>query len=101
MRTLRDINLLPLCRAAAQVKKGFSQRRKVLRNALRPLHEPGQVSAALQAAGLSAEARAQDLTLAQFAALAWQLHAASGGSGGGVDEQQPEQVGEEQEAAAA
>lgn len=71
------------------MKKGFSQRRKVLRNALRPLHEPGQVAAALQQTGLSAEARAQDLTLAQFAALAWQLHA--GGGGGGGDEQQQQQ----------
>lgn len=55
------------------IKKAFSQRRKVVRNSLRPLYEPGQVAAALRAAGLSEDARAQDLTLAQFGALAWAL----------------------------
>ena len=46
--------LLPL-----QVKKAFSQRRKVARNSLRPLYEPGEVAAALTAVGLSEDARAQ------------------------------------------
>ncbi|KAL4434460.1 hypothetical protein ABPG75_000901 [Micractinium tetrahymenae] len=55
------------------VKKAFSQRRKVVRNSLRPLYEPAQVAAALQAAGLSEDARAQDLTLQEFGALAWAL----------------------------
>ena len=66
-----------------QVKKAFSQRRKVVRNALRPMHEPGEVAAALQAAGLPTETRAQDLTLQQFATLAWAL--AKGGGSGGSD----------------
>lgn len=57
----------------SQVKKAFSQRRKVARNALRPLYEPGQVAVALQAAGISVDARAQDLTLAEFGGLAWAL----------------------------
>lgn len=56
-----------------QVKKAFSQRRKVVRNALRPLFEPADVAAALAAAGLNQDARAQDLTLQQFADLAWRL----------------------------
>ena len=42
-----------------QVKKAFSQRRKVARNSLRPLYEPGEVAAALAACGLSEDARAQ------------------------------------------
>ncbi len=57
----------------SQIKKAFSQRRKVVRNSLRPLYEPAQVAAALRAAGLSEDARAQDLTLAQFGRLAWAL----------------------------
>ena len=40
-------------------KKAFSQRRKVARNSLRPLYEPGEVAAALAALGLSEDARAQ------------------------------------------
>lgn len=42
-----------------QVKKAFSQRRKVARNSLRPLYEPGEVAAALAAVGMSEDARAQ------------------------------------------
>ena len=56
-----------------QVRKGFSQRRKVVRNALRPMHEPAEVAAALAEGGLRVDARAQDLTLQQFADLAWRL----------------------------
>ena len=55
----------------------------MVRNALRPMHEPGEVAAALQAAGLPTETRAQDLTLQQFATLAWAL--AKGGGSGGSD----------------
>lgn len=44
-----------------------------MRNSLQPLYSSGQVAAALAAAGLAPEARAQDLTLADFVALAWQL----------------------------
>lgn len=64
-----------------QVKKAFSQRRKVVRNSLRPLWEPADVAAALRAAGLNEDARAQDLTLAEFGALAWALPQQAGGSG--------------------
>lgn len=65
-------NPLPL-----QVKKAFSQRRKVIRNSLRPMHDPADVTAALAVAGLNPETRAQDLTLAEFGALAWALHASA------------------------
>jgi 16S rRNA A1518/A1519 N6-dimethyltransferase RsmA/KsgA/DIM1 with predicted DNA glycosylase/AP lyase activity len=59
------------------VRKAFSQRRKVVRNALRPLYEPADVAAGLAAVGLSEDARAQDLTLEQFGALAWALQRSS------------------------
>jgi hypothetical protein len=76
-----------------QVKKAFSQRRKVVRNALRPIYEPADVLAALEAVGLNPNARAQDLTLDQFGQLAWKLHEQTGGSGSGSngEEQQQEQ----------
>ncbi|GFR49016.1 hypothetical protein Agub_g11037 [Astrephomene gubernaculifera] len=61
------------------VAKAFSERRKKMRNSLQPLHSPEQVEAALSACGLSADARAQDLTLPQFVDLAWQLHRAQVG----------------------
>ena len=72
-----------------QVKKAFSQRRKVARNSLRPLWEPADVAVALRAAGLNEDARAQDLTLAEFGALAWALQRQAGGAagGGGEDEE--------------
>jgi hypothetical protein len=56
-----------------QMKKAFSQRRKVMRNSLQPLLSAGQVSDALCALGLNPDARAQDLTLDDFVRLAWQL----------------------------
>lgn len=61
--------------SSPQIKKAFSQRRKVMRNALRPLWEPADVAAALSAVGLNEDARAQDLTLQEFGKLAWQLQA--------------------------
>lgn len=72
--------------SAPQVKKAFSQRRKVLRNSLQPLHSAGQVGAALAALGLSADARAQDLTLDDFVRLAWELQAQGGGGAGGGED---------------
>lgn len=57
----------------AQINKAFSQRRKVLRNSLQPMYGTAEVAVALEAAGLGQEARAQDLSLEQFAALAWAL----------------------------
>lgn len=41
-----------------------------------------QVAAALEAVGLNREARAQDLSLEQFAELAWALERGRGGGGG-------------------
>jgi 16S rRNA (adenine1518-N6/adenine1519-N6)-dimethyltransferase len=54
-------------------RAGFSQRRKQLRNALRanlelPQH---QIDAMLSAAGIDAQRRAETLTLAEWAQLAW------------------------------
>ena len=65
------------------MKKAFSQRRKTMRNSLQPLHSSAGVGAALAALGLNPNARAQDLTLADFVRFAWQLDAA--GAGGGED----------------
>lgn len=70
-----------LCRVRAcvlflQVKKGFSERRKMLRNTLQPLYSTQQVEAALAAIGVRADARAQDLRPDQFAALYKQLQQA-------------------------
>lgn len=60
--------------ACMQVNKAFSERRKMLRNTLAPLYSREQAEAALGALGLRPDARAQDLSLEQFVALAWQLH---------------------------
>lgn len=58
------------------VKKAFSERRKMLRNTLQPLYTSQQVEAALTAGGIRVDARAQDLSPPQFAALHQQLHEA-------------------------
>lgn len=55
------------------VKKAFLQRRKALRNSLQPLVNPEQAVAALEAAGLTSDARAQELGLDEFVKLAWTL----------------------------
>jgi 16S rRNA (adenine1518-N6/adenine1519-N6)-dimethyltransferase len=52
------------------VEAGFSQRRKRLRNALSRLAAPADVEAALTAAGLDPGARAEELDLAAWGALA-------------------------------
>lgn len=62
--------------ACLQVKKAFSERRKMLRNTLQPLYTTQQVEAALSAGGIRVDARAQDLSPPQFAALHQQLHEA-------------------------
>jgi len=54
---------------ARVVAAAFSQRRKTLRNSLRPLLTPAQMAAA----GVDATARPETLAPAQFAALARQL----------------------------
>ena len=51
---------------ATLVNRAFSQRRKTLRNALKSALEPAQI----EAAGVSPTARAEQLTLANFVALA-------------------------------
>ncbi len=56
------------------VKKAFLQRRKALRNALQPLVSGEEAAAALAAAGLGADARAQELCLDEFVNLAWALN---------------------------
>ncbi|MEW5307660.1 MAG: hypothetical protein WDW36_010038 [Sanguina aurantia] len=48
------------------VEKAFSERRKMMRNSLTPLHASDQVAAALSSCGLRSDARAQDLTLPDF-----------------------------------
>lgn len=73
------------------VARGFSARRKMVRNCLKPLYLPEQVVAALEACGLSPETRAQDLTVDQFAHLHWALHEQTTGK----------ELGEEQSAALA
>jgi 16S rRNA (adenine1518-N6/adenine1519-N6)-dimethyltransferase len=51
------------------LKGCFAQKRKTLRNNLRPLLEPARVESAIEAAGLPAGIRAEQLTLTQFARL--------------------------------
>lgn len=77
------------------MKKAFSQRRKTMRNSLQPLHSSAGVGAALGALGLNPNARAQDLSLADFVRFAWQLDAAGGGGGGecGGEEEEEEEGG--------
>jgi len=55
------------------VKKSFLQRRKALRNALKPLVSSAEAVVALEAIGLTADARAQELGLEEFVKLAWEL----------------------------
>ena len=57
----------------ALVAKAFSERRKMMRNSMQPLHSSVEVEAALTACGLRPDARAQDLSVEQFARLAWEL----------------------------
>jgi 16S rRNA (adenine1518-N6/adenine1519-N6)-dimethyltransferase len=47
----------------------FSQKRKTLRNNLRPFVSPGKIQQTLSACGLRADSRAEQLTLEQFALL--------------------------------
>ena len=55
------------------VQACFSQKRKTLRNNLRSISSETRIQGALTAAGLRADARAEQLTLAQFAEIFWQL----------------------------
>ncbi|KAF8073058.1 celI [Scenedesmus sp. PABB004] len=65
----------------ALVNKGFSERRKMLRNTLQSLHSAAAVEAALVAAGVRPDARAQELDVQQFAALYNNLTAAAAAAG--------------------
>ncbi len=51
------------------LKDAFAQKRKTLRNNLRPRSDAARVERALRDAGLAPTARAEELTLAQFARL--------------------------------
>lgn len=55
------------------VQSCFSQKRKTLRNNLRSISSEEQIHSALTAAGLRADARAEHLSLAQFAEIFRQL----------------------------
>jgi 16S rRNA (adenine1518-N6/adenine1519-N6)-dimethyltransferase len=55
------------------VQSCFSQKRKTLRNNLRSISSEEQIHAALTAAGLRADVRAEQLTLAQFSEIFRQL----------------------------
>ena len=58
------------------VDEGFAERRKTMRNALRRLGLAGaDADAALEAAGVQPNARAEQLRLATFAAIAEQIPA--------------------------
>jgi 16S rRNA (adenine1518-N6/adenine1519-N6)-dimethyltransferase len=67
------------------VKHAFLQRRKTLRNALQPLVGGPAAVAALAAAGLPPDARAQSLSLEEFVRLAWAVHHEGGGGAGDRD----------------
>ena len=54
--------------------KAFSERRKMVRNSVQPLYPGPQVEAALVAAGLRPDARAQDLSVDDFVRFHWRLH---------------------------
>ncbi|MFO1459769.1 MAG: 16S rRNA (adenine(1518)-N(6)/adenine(1519)-N(6))-dimethyltransferase RsmA [Verrucomicrobiota bacterium] len=55
------------------VKLAFSQRRKMMRKLLAAAWSPSQVGAAIVAAGIAADARAETVSAVQFAALAQAL----------------------------
>jgi 16S rRNA (adenine1518-N6/adenine1519-N6)-dimethyltransferase len=61
------------------VKTCFAQKRKTLVNNLRSLGTSDEVRAALDRCGLRPDARAEQLNLVEFAALARELGAAAGG----------------------
>lgn len=92
-----------------QINQAFSQRRKMMRNALQPLYSSAASEAALVASKLRPDARAQDLSVQQFADVHWELHrtvvaAARGEEGGddsGGEAAEEEGAGESASAAAA
>jgi 16S rRNA (adenine1518-N6/adenine1519-N6)-dimethyltransferase len=61
----------------ALVEQGFTQRRKRLRNALSPVVPPAAVDAALAALGLRLDARAEQLGVPEWCALAAALDAST------------------------
>ena len=64
------------------VKKSFMQRRKALRNSLQPLVSSAEAVMALEAVGLQADSRAQELTLEDFVKLAWEIEKVKKGVAG-------------------
>ena len=58
------------CLGHVQVRQAFLSRRKMLRNSLQIDQTSEQIGAALSSAGLSPDARAQDLTTQDFARFA-------------------------------
>ena len=58
-----------------QVRQAFLSRRKMLRNSLQISQSSEQIGSALSAAGVSPDARAQDLTTQDFARFAKHLGA--------------------------
>lgn len=59
----------PRSQVLALIDQGFTQRRKRLRNALAPTLDTGVIDAAMQAVGLSADVRAEQLPLATWCEL--------------------------------
>ena len=66
----------------ALTRAGFAQRRKTLRRALASLAPAGQVVGALSAAGLTEDARAEQLSIDDWRRLCESLPVAGAGSGG-------------------
>lgn len=60
------------------LKACFAQKRKMLRNNLRPALAAGRAAEAMERAGLTADARAEELTLEQLAKLFAVLHGEAG-----------------------
>lgn len=56
------------------MKQAFSQKRKMMRNSIQPMVSGKDMGDALVACGMDEAARAQDLSLEQFAKLSWELH---------------------------
>jgi ribosomal RNA small subunit methyltransferase A len=56
------------------MKQAFSQKRKMMKNSIQPMVSGKDMGDALVACGMDESARAQDLSLQQFAQLSWELH---------------------------
>jgi 16S rRNA (adenine1518-N6/adenine1519-N6)-dimethyltransferase len=76
-------------RFLAVVKAAFSQKRKALRNSVRPAAAGADVEAAIRAAGLDEGARAQEMSLDDFVRLSRAIEAGRPAAGGGGGEAAP------------